>query len=316
MSWMTLKNPLFSFGPDDDFAKYHLDFTNKAPPQDLFHYTSEENLLNIIKSGTLWATECTFLNDESEFNSGVDIFREACEKFHDKLFIDAFTAVLKSWDDNSWMCFVISLSEHGDLLSQWRAYANNGTGCSIGLDTNCIRDRAGFGELVRINADQLPHDTTYFYHLLKVIYTKDEKETIATQFLRHAKQLFDSHRNEGGLVECHSLKLFILIVSMRIREFLISFKNEDFSEEREWRIVSLLHKDDPAIEFRHTSYGLAPYTKINLSPRVNIIKNKLPLIGLILGPRSKTKSNTKGVNLFLSRMDHELNVSTSKCTYR
>lgn len=316
MNWITIRNPLFASGPDDAFAKFHWEYTNTTPPNELFHYTSEESLINIIKSGNLWATECTFLNDGSELLAGVDVFREAAKSFKDKLFVELINSALTKWDDGSWMSFVISLSEHGDLLSQWRAYANDGMGCSIAFDAACIRNRAGFGEFVGLDADKLPKETSNFYHLLKVIYRNETKREIANQFLNYAKLEFDELEISSQKSESKDLETFVIICAIRLSEFIISFKNEEFSEEQEWRVVSSLHRDDPLISFRHTTYGMAPYIKLNLSPKNEINLGRLPVKKIILGPRNKTKLNQKGLALFLKNTKCEASIKCSKSSYR
>lgn len=316
MTWITLKNPLFSSGPDDEFARFHWDYTSAVPPGELFHYTTAENLTNIIKFGNLWATECTFLNDSEEMLSGMKIFTEAVECFTDFAFRDLVKSALVLWNDNSWMSFVISLSEHGDLLSQWRTYAHDGTGCAIAFDAECIRSRAGFGEFVGLDPDKLPKDTSNFYHLLKVVYKIEEKRKIAKEFLRIAHDQYQVLGLSHSDATSENMKVFVLLCALRLKEFLISFKNEEFSEEREWRIVSSLHRDDSAIEFRQTNYGIAPYTRTNLSPKDKIFSSRLPIKKIVLGPRNLTKSNQKGLSLFLKRMSCDAHISASQSSYR
>lgn len=45
--------------------------------------------------------------------------------------------------------FVICFSENGDLLSQWRGYADNGRGVTIGFDYNTLQEyvKQNFGIL-------------------------------------------------------------------------------------------------------------------------------------------------------------------------
>jgi hypothetical protein len=156
VNWIQIKNPLFASGPDDCLAKFQFEYTNLSPPEELFHYTSEENLINIVRFGSLWATEC----DEAELRAGIRVFRDEVKCFNDKLFVELVDSALDKWNNNSYMYFVVSLSENGDLLSQWRAYASNGTGCAIALDGKSIRGRAGFGEFVGLDASNLPKETS------------------------------------------------------------------------------------------------------------------------------------------------------------
>jgi hypothetical protein len=113
-----------------------------------------------------------------------------------------------------------------------------------------------------------------------------------------------------------SRESFILVVALRLREFVISFKNEEFSEEKEWRIVSSLHRADPAIDLRRTIYGIAPFTKTNLAPRDQIASNLLPIKRIILGPKSTTKSNPKGLALLLEKSKYKVGIALSQCSFR
>ena len=44
-------------------------------PESLFHYTSSTAFLNIIKSGELWFSDFRYMNDLSELNYGVELFK-------------------------------------------------------------------------------------------------------------------------------------------------------------------------------------------------------------------------------------------------
>ena len=98
----------------------------------LFHYTTQEGLLGIIDTKSLWMTSVRHLSDSTEFAYTVELVRENLNR---KLraergpFNNYYGAILGKLDVLKDMTlFVGSFSEEGDLLSQWRAYTSNGIG--------------------------------------------------------------------------------------------------------------------------------------------------------------------------------------------
>src|SRR5690349_13479332 len=103
---------------------------NPTPPPTLWHYTTGNGLLKIVESGTLWATQISCLNDNSEFREASRLFTEAIEKFastntltDDERFLYELAMKDGTTDSapTSWW-FVASFSAERDHLSQWRAY--------------------------------------------------------------------------------------------------------------------------------------------------------------------------------------------------
>jgi hypothetical protein len=139
MSWKDFENPLFIFEPGDQFAKFHLDFTAKRPPKELFHYTTDEALIPILDSQLFYATERTCLNGGQEFTWGFNSFRNLLKEKAPKAFahdfIDSVLTAIEGKTGDDLRHFIVSLSAKPDLLSQWRAYAANGKGYALGL--NC-----------------------------------------------------------------------------------------------------------------------------------------------------------------------------------
>jgi hypothetical protein len=103
-------------------------------PERLYHYTDQAGLFGISRSSELWATQIQYLNDAREFYI-------AAERFHgvglDDWGADAvvrpvidYVGDLVATRSNNRVC-VTSLSEEGDLLSQWRGYTSPGA-CQVG----------------------------------------------------------------------------------------------------------------------------------------------------------------------------------------
>jgi transporter family protein len=75
MSWKTIENPLLLFERNDAFARFHVDIASKAPPAELYHYTTSSSLLSIVNSQYMLATERSYVNDPEEFQWGLKAFQ-------------------------------------------------------------------------------------------------------------------------------------------------------------------------------------------------------------------------------------------------
>src|SRR5438270_3461004 len=109
------------------------------PPPVLYHYTSMEGLLSIVKSGRMRASHIRYLNDLSEAEWLWGIAVRELEKMQSALETETdsdATKILELIDKRrSGNEFVASFSENGDDLSQWRAYCPSGAGFGIGFDS-------------------------------------------------------------------------------------------------------------------------------------------------------------------------------------
>lgn len=105
----------------------------KQKDEILYHYTSIQVLNEILKSGSIWASDCRFLNDRKEFDNAVELFISILdgkekEIMKEALFFHAFNRYP----------FVFCLSHSPKVLSQWRAYADDGTGVAIGFGSRWL----------------------------------------------------------------------------------------------------------------------------------------------------------------------------------
>ena len=141
----------------------------KLPPF-LYHYTSQEGLLGIIRNGEIWATDILYLNDSMEYKYTVDLTLKAIKDRQKQIspedHITFFSSTIESskkpkivdipyrysrkWieynmlddlhlniqESDEYHIFVFSLSKNGNLLSQWRGYCQHGNGYSIGFKTS------------------------------------------------------------------------------------------------------------------------------------------------------------------------------------
>ncbi len=257
----------------------------------LYHYCANSAFISILKTRQLWFSELSLSNDPMEGRWIRKVFRDCCadrevaSHRHERLLanldlvIDMFSA--------AGFC----MSEEGDLLSQWRAYAENGSGVSIAFN------REYFEKLGPHRRD-LPHP--FNVALQKVEYSKSKQEEIVNEqlglILEEVKDgLFDpptlltiaaQGASEPRKKSMASLGLRFLLYFPHLFEI----KNPAFAEEREWRAMTYLIKptiDEPrsleALNFRAQMDRIVPYVAIDLEPL------EAPSISeVVLGPRNIT----------------------------
>lgn len=116
----------------------------------MYHYCSAVTFHNIISNRTIRFSDINLLNDAEEGSWGYNVFLEAANRILERKnvpnilpnvtvdFIDKMDSI---WHYSSFSLssFVACFSLEGDSLSQWRAYADDGRGFSIGFSMKELR---------------------------------------------------------------------------------------------------------------------------------------------------------------------------------
>ncbi len=209
------------------------------------------------------------------------------------------------------------LSEDGDLLSQWRGYAADASGVSIGFSKEYLEK---FGE----NREQAEMGFT----LQKVEYDPETQEGLVKPTYMKVKQLIDQGafkifgrrslldmRNddeiekEDGEIKSAFSRLSMTILPLFAELYLL--KTWAFREEREWRLISYFLKNgDETCSFRAVSDRIIPFRKFELAASVGN-----PIVEVILGPKNITPEYV--IESFLKQNGFgAVKISRSKATYR
>ncbi len=213
----------------------------EKPPR-LFHYTDGNGLLGIVRSGiSLHATAHSFLNDSGEIRFGTKVAGEALFAMRAELGTEVFEKTTDSLTRfESATLYVACFSESENVLSQWRAYADDGSGYCLGLD---LEERSSHEQL---------NDDYKVSHLLKCCYGELAFHTTLTKKLRHKIQW------AATLPAEKRTEVLAQEVNWLIQRNVAAAKHEHFQDEKEWRIV--ISASSPFLEFKATSLGLVPYT--------------------------------------------------------
>lgn len=276
----------------------------------IYHYCRAEAFLEIIKSRTIWQSAYYVLNDSMEREWGYSIFTKVAKQLHDEIgeasetFLRHIDAIARMAYSSS-MAMISSYSLDGDVLSQWRAYADNGRGFAIGFSA----------KLMQMPAKQL-----------RVLYDKD---TQIRELLGNLKHIYEYEKSIGFKFDdqfqshCANLALD-----------LCAYKNPAFREEKEIRlvhvsgvapegqskkIVALGARDqdgkrlsDPIeIRFRISDGVAIPYVVLDYTNG----RITSPIKEVVLGPRNE--NSTSNIGFFLNTIGMlGVTIRRSSASYR
>ena len=205
-------------------------------PDVLYHYCSLNTFYNIIKNRTIRLSDIKKANDSEETVWLPKMYHEyifhnirsraienqelvpyavaAFDCLEDEKVLFASESLLKSW--------VLCLSTKGDLLSQWRGYAEDGCGISIGFRFDSLKPKQ------KSNGDGSAYP---FFDLRKVTYIdalKGKQEKNADDVI---DAIFNApeppHRGDNPITR-------LFAASGQESNF---YKKKAFKEECEWRLV-------------------------------------------------------------------------------
>jgi hypothetical protein len=282
----------------------------------LWHYTDARGLTGILEKGQLWASNAYYLNDASELKYGRGLVIRTLQarqlsatesSVKDLLFkIEISLQVADMIDFPYVSCFC----EEGDLLSQWRAYGNGGSGYALGF-----------------HPADLTKDRPYL-QLRKVIYEEAKQNSILEKTF---DEFIDLMRAVATLYSGAYLNSAIRHVASALsdflREYVYCFKHPDFHEEREWRLVRRIALSRTADEevsidnlsFRPSGGLVVPYVEQDVRielPKINEEGSELRLpIGKIhCGPTLDPKLAETAIRLLLRKCHYPDTVEITSST--
>ena len=273
----------------------------------LFHYTSRDAFLNIIRTKKIRATNILYLNDSEEFQYIFNLASQILSEYpgiSPNALSNKFAFKTKAVDVTSLfpktfagcIAFVFSLSEKRDLLSQWRGYSDSCGGICIGFNDEYIKKLAKKRNLT----------------LAKCIYDKEKQ-------VEKVKKMIESHFSnlEGEYNE----DIIHKEITDYIRSLLLLapyFKHHSFEEEEEWRLI-FYHFAEKGIDeirkvkFRNGHSMIVPYVDIELECE----DVKIDLDDVIVGPSPHKELSEFSTGLFLGTQNVSYkNVKLSKIPFR
>jgi Protein of unknown function (DUF2971) len=196
-------------------------------------------MLSILSRKEVWASDFSLSNDIMEGKWIREVFSEYCTekgvKLSAKEILLQYLESVISFAGAAGFC----LSEEADLLSQWRGYADDGCGASIGFSREYFE---ALGNLKRDRNDE------FNASLIKVEYDVVQQKKRISEY---ADDIFE-FVSKGVLVGPTLITLDeemekrrqanLRSMSLRFFGFFFlchDFKNPAFAEEREWRLEQI-----------------------------------------------------------------------------
>jgi hypothetical protein len=279
--------------------------TGQAEPELLYHYTTLDGLLGILKDEVLWATGLRYLNDTSEFKAGTDaLFHlmnaelsqaadfDPSADLLSKLFAADFddakvTTVVGTYTplirQSAVSVYTASFSAErtGDDLSQWRAYGGQNSGVSLGFRPPYLREisRQFLSDGKSPGWTGVDRDP-----LVKCGYYRDSAfPDIDPEVL-------------GNVREIVALKP-IPAKEASFTRYAASLKHEKFRAEEEWRILLTWGGDSipGAAKFRRVRSLIVPYVCIPL--RLN--GQPIEMNRIVVGPTPHQFDATRSIEMLL-----------------
>lgn len=290
-------------------------------PEVLYHYCSVPTFFSIVNSKSLWL--CNGLNMNDEFDSryfeivATEWLQQTAEQTEDtdkKLFCEMCHTALLNYCIERPVPFVASFSDCGDLLGQWIAYANKGTGVCLGFDTE---------KLFEYSVDD-PLDFLYPFNkinkddilLINVEYSKENIERSIGKLFNMFYEIHQSDKdNENSLQN-----LSLLFCGSIFRDSAL-YKHNGFQEEHEWRLISHCASSFSNSKLIKTEYNDITFACINENIKSHITLDLTPnwddglIQCIVLGPRFI--GNEYDFQFFVNRsFKNEISIQQSKIPYR
>jgi len=252
------------------------------PSIPLYHYTDQHGFLGIIQSKEIWLTHTQYLNDKHEFIYAIDLLKDeiAINKANstDQTDQKILEKMLDGLDGiHSTNVMVCSFSEASDSLSQWRAYANK-AGVAIGFPGEHLASIAKDNGI----------------HLAKCLYQENDqrdliKKVIQFVFNNYKNGTYDDHFKDDSYIPNQVIPLMLRIAPI--------IKNPAFSEEKEWRFITIKPCTSDKFHFRPSQSFVIPYYRQNLLS----IEKELPLEKVVIGPTAEPELSRRSINSALAK---------------
>lgn len=279
-NWFFLRNTFWSE------ARRH-GLVSQDPIPTVYHYTSVDGFLGIVKSKSLWLSDYSYLNDSREMAHGAAIATDVVDEILSLVPDAASSEVLGAWKNqltsfSNRVC-IASFSEDSDSLAQWRAYGP----IAIGFDIHALA--------LHVNQSTLQ----------RVEYCEETQRKLAAIYIHHAR---------SAAARDADLGLFSNIRTAYFRpeqllEIIAFFKDPGFASERE---VRLAYVDNPEVfqdmgfarlpkSFRVSRGHILPY--VSSTQVLDSAKRDFPLkfTEVVLGPDTDDLL-TRGVREFLDEL--------------
>lgn len=216
----------------------------EGAPETLYHYCSAATFQLIVSNRKVRLSDLTQSNDRAEGEWYWAVLKTLFEGEQVPAWIDSTRAHHASLNN---VTLGLCLSEQGDLLSQWRGYADDARGFCIGFNPSAFVAGTPNGP-----------------GLYKAIYSSEEQFRI----VEWVRQMQSQRGPTDNILENSSFFQFV-------------FKNGGFREEEEWRLISVEPlssceygaRGNRIVPYRDLEFGAQAISSVRIGPRNSTPRN-------------------------------------------
>lgn len=275
--------------------------------RNVYHYCSLDTFLKIIQNKSIRLSDIGKSNDYTErIYMENKIHEELVKNIKKEFPAEVVESILKIEEmcrhsmNETRVLYAMCFSEEKDLLSQWRGYADDGMGVSIGFSKNILE---------RTNEQE------YGLVFKRICYNEEEQE----QFVKEQVNIvFDTMKRKNIYAS------FAEVYENQITS-IGCMKHSGFAEEREWRLCIAMTPEiriDRGAEFMDFTLSkvhdqcirnqIITYFELSFEN----IYNEL-ITEIVIGPKAKVTENDIYRSLYIHgfRTD-DIKVTRAKVTYR
>lgn len=222
--------------------------------EELFHYTSSDGLLGILRSNTLWFTDYSVLNDESEGRYVFDMAKKVIKEnpIYDKVYIDiALPAIGRNLTSR---CFICSFSRNSDSLPLWSNYSKNVSKFGYNFSLKVSDLKRSINKNTFLTNPSVVVDS--------IVYNEEDQKKIIKSVIDKFYKAWLKGTSKSAIQE---------FLSADLRLWRFKFKHSAFESEDEVRAYihisdeefsTLLRGKEDVIKFRSINGIFAPYIEV------------------------------------------------------
>lgn len=257
-------------------------------PDILYHYCSTEAFHSIVTNKTLRMSSLTMSNDSMEGRWAIEVASQVAKKLLSPLYAERVIPSIKNLAELV-NCVGLCLSEKRDLLSQWRGYANNGSGVCIGISSASLialrGENAKIGNSISIS--KILYDKTIQEDLIRGVFEANREYLENPDLVATGLSILWSvpgETQEGIESKWRKAGFQLSMALFGLFEYLFVLKSHAFYEEEEWRVLRFVISEDyRGYKFAPRQNAIVPYVDINCEDCAKpFIKE------VILGPKNET----------------------------
>jgi hypothetical protein len=311
----------FAAKPPDEFIssilasveRWTADRAERHSPQGLiYHYCDAPALFNILNTKKVWATSTKYLNDTMETLALIRNLKDHADRHRntdagavlsDIVDFYLITADKKPTQTIGMDRFACCFSANGDLLSQWRAYGNNGRGYAIGFDPSAFRDLV----------DPQPKMS-----LRRITYGGKDEASLVDDLFSRFKPMVEPHLqilDQTGWDRLSARYWLSLRFGECMFDLVEEIKHPAFVEEDEWRLYAnemLYANSGKTVKYRVSQDRIVPFVELELCSSAK--PTVMPVAEIVIGPRLDYAEAVMSLTSFTYSLGYGLSMKFKRST--